>query len=199
MIEHIIELQKRCYDCCDCSLGSKKVEGEDPHVFAHGRADADIMFIGEAPGRDEVIKRIPLVGRAGNFFNTRILGGAGLEREEVYVTNAVLCRPDNNRTPHFHELEACKKHLDAQVMLISPKLLVTMGNAPLYSTCGTQGITKEREIGMRLSNAWSDGRKIPVLPLFHPAYCLRGSGLKEMGYDVSVLRAVVEKIKEKGA
>jgi DNA polymerase len=168
-------------------LGTKTVEGLDPHVFASGKPDADLMFVGEAPGRTEVEQRKPLVGAAGQFFERSILAPAGLERDKVYITNSVLCRPnEKNRTPFFGEIEECREHLDAQVLLVSPKLVVVLGNAPLFGVCAEQGITKKRGV-LRWSRAWSDGRRVPVLPMFHPAYCLRGSGLPETRQDAQLL------------
>lgn len=196
LLKAALELQKSCYDCRDCPLGKKTVAGMDPHVFACGNLDARIMFIGEAPGGEEVVRRTPLVGPTGQFFNTRILEPAGLSRNSVYVTNAVLCRPnDRNRTPHLGEVDICRRHLDAQIVLVRPDLLVTLGNIPLWATCGEQKITKNRGI-LRWSRKWSDGRRIPVFPMFHPSYCLRGMGLKETEEDAATLRRLVGTIAE---
>jgi len=151
------------------------------------------MFLGEAPGAEEVLQRIPLVGRAGKFFEANILLPAGLCRERVYITNSVLCRPNKNRTPFLGEIEECRIHLDAQILLVSPKLIVTLGNAPLYAACEEDRITQKHGV-LRWSREWSDGRKIPVFPMFHPAYCLRGSGLAEMKQDVEMLTDLVKKI-----
>ena len=170
------------------------VDGFDPHVFASGKPTAALMFVGEAPGREETVRRIPLVGTAGQFFERNVLVPAGIDRREVYITNSVLCRPnDKNRTPFLGEIEECRDHLDAQVLLVSPKLIVVLGNAPLYAVCDDQGITKKRGT-LRWSRAWSDGRKIPVLPMFHPAYCLRGSGLEETRQDVTLLSRLAGEI-----
>lgn len=190
----IFELQRACYACQDCPLGKKEVDGLDPHVFGSGNVSASIMFVGEAPGAEEVKQKRPLVGRSGQFYETRILAGAGLERRKVYTTNGVLCRPSANRTPFLGEIEICGRHLDAQVLLVRPDLIVTLGNAPLYAVCETQGITKKRG-RMRWSKTWSDGSRVPVLPMFHPAYCLRGSGLKEMDQDIGMLRECVLSMK----
>jgi DNA polymerase len=145
------------------------------------------MFVGEAPGHDETVHRVPLIGKAGQFFERSILTPAGLDRQGVYITNSVLCRPnEKNRTPFLGEIEECREHLDAQVLLVSPKLIVALGNAPLYAVCDDQGITKKRG-SLRWSRPWSDGRTVPVLPMFHPAYCLRGSGLEETRQDAAFL------------
>jgi len=184
----IYEIQQQCYECQKCPLGQKRVDGHDPHVFGSGHVNADFMFVGEAPGADEVRLKRPLVGRSGCFYENRILKGIELERSHVYTTNAVLCRPnEKNRTPFPGEIELCRNHLDAQILLINPKLIITLGNAPLYSVCEVRGITKKHGV-LRWSRVWSDGRRIPVFPMFHPAYCLRGSGLTEMADDISKLK-----------
>lgn len=166
------------------------MEGFDPHVFSSGKPNADLMFVGEAPGRTEVEQRRPFVGTAGQFFERSILFPSGLERNSVYITNSVLCRPTANRTPFFGEIEECLEHLDAQVLLVSPKLIVTLGSVALFGVCAEQGITKKRG-ALRWSRQWSDGRRVPVLPMFHPAYCLRGLGLTETTQDVQLLASLV--------
>lgn len=181
--DQVLELKNKCYSCRGCPLGRKEVEGKDPHVFAGGFIKSKMFFIAEAPGADEVKFKKPLVGRAGKFFEAKILGAADLKRSQVYITNSVLCRPnDRNRTPLPAEIEICRPHLDAQICLLKPQLLVTMGNVALSSCCDITGIVKQRG-KLRWSREWSDGQKIPVFPIFHPSYCIRGSGLKEMEGD----------------
>jgi len=185
--EQVLELKKKGYECKECPLGRKLVDGLDPHVFAGGYVKSNVFFIGEAAGSDEVKLKRPFVGRAGKFFDTRILGVAGIERSNVFVTNAVICRPnEKNRTPLPAEIEICRSHLDAQICLLNPKLLVTLGNVPLYSVCEIKGITKMRG-KLTLSRKWSNGKKIPTLPIFHPSYCLRSSGLIEMRRDAILI------------
>lgn len=199
MRKEILKLREACYNCKLCPLGHELVDGLDPHVFASGKVDADVMCVAEAPGHQEQIKKIPLVGRSGEFFNEKILGKAGLTRNEVYVSNGLKCRPDaNNRTPLAGEIEICRIHLDAEICLVKPNLIVSMGNVGLYSVCdvpGISGISKYRG-QLRHSRLWSNEKQIPVLPLFHPAYCLRGSGLKEMEQDINLLKKLVYKIKK---
>ena len=112
--QQVLTLKDKCYACKECPLGRKEVDGRDPHVFASGLVKSKIFFIAEAPGADEVKLKKPLVGRAGKFFEAKILGAAGLKRSDVYITNSVLCRPsDRNRTPLPVEIEICRMHLDA--------------------------------------------------------------------------------------
>lgn len=180
--EKVLELKRKCYECKECPLGRKLVDGFDPHVFASGFVKAKIIFIAEAPGFDETKLKRPLVGRAGQFFDAKVLDVAGIDRSKVWITNSVLCRPSSNRTPLPAEIEICKPHLDAQICLLEPKLLITMGNVALQSCCGETGITKKHG-KLRWSNKWSNGKKVPVFPLYHPSFCLRGNGLKEMEQD----------------
>jgi len=194
--EEIIRLRDQCYACQECPLGRRTVDGLDPHVFGSGNIISKVMVVAEAPGYNETVKKRPLVGRGGEFYNEKILKIAGLERKNVYTTNSALCRPDEkNRNPLPGELEACLPLLDAQVVLIKPELIVTLGNIPLYSVCDIppSGITKIHGV-LRSSRKWSDGTIIPVFPMFHPAYCLRGSGLKEMEQDAKMLGTLVRKL-----
>lgn len=192
--KEIIELGEICYNCKKCPLGQTLVDGLDPHVFAMGKVPSDVMFVGEAPGADEVKIRRPLVGRCGKWFDANVLHWSGLKREEIYITNAVLCRPNNNRTPLPGEIESCKTHLDAQICLVNPKLIITLGNVPLFALTGQTGITKKR--GKLLNSyVFSDGYSRIVYPMFHPSYCLRGSGKKEMEQDSIRIPSLLEDIK----
>jgi DNA polymerase len=191
--EKILELGKKCYDCKKCPLGQTLVDDRDPHVFSVGRVPSEIMFVAEAPGADEVKLRKPLVGRSGKFFDSKILEVAGLERKDVYITNTVLCRPAKNRTPLPGEIEACREHLDAQICLVNPKLIIPLGNVPLLGITGQTGITKKRG-KLQLSKEWSNGEQYWVFPMFHPSYCLRGSGLKETEADAKIILQVLSDV-----
>jgi DNA polymerase len=196
--DQVLELKNKCYSCKECPLGRKEVDGRDPHVFASGYVKSKIFFIAEAPGAEEVKIKKPLVGRAGQFFEAKVLGSANLKRSDIYITNSVLCRPDGrNRTPLPAEVETCRFHLDAQVCLLEPKLLITMGNVALLSCCGETGIVKRRG-KLRWSREWSNGKKVPVFPIFHPSYCIRGSGLKEMAEDAETIGEFYKLLKEGG-
>jgi len=192
--EQVLELKQKCYDCKECPLGRKLVDNLDPHVFAGGYVKSDVFFVGEAAGKNEQLLKRPFVGRAGQFFDNRILGVAGIERRNVFTTNAVNCRPnEKNRTPLPAEVEICRHHLDAQICLLEPKLLVTLGNVPLFSVCETKGITKRRG-KLVWSREWSNGKRIPTFPIFHPSYCLRGSGLTEMKADALMIGQLYKKM-----
>jgi DNA polymerase len=140
------------------------------------------MFVGEAPGAEEDRIGEPFVGRAGKLLD-RILEAAGLRREQVYITNAVLCRPPGNRTPTRRELRTCGVYLSAHVELIAPSIIVAMG-----STAAQAFIGPEARI-TRLRGQWHEYRGIPLMPTFHPAALLRDPGKKRLVWaDFKALR-----------
>ena len=145
-------------------------------VFGAGNADADLMFVGEAPGAEEDRQGLPFVGRAGQLLN-QMLEEIGLSREDVFIANVLKCRPPGNRDPQPLEIEACRPYLFEQVRLIEPKVVCTLGNFATKLLSGNPaGITRVRgtpqvhELG---------GRTVFLLPLFHPAAALRTPAVKE--------------------
>ncbi|HID09463.1 TPA: uracil-DNA glycosylase [Candidatus Micrarchaeota archaeon] len=142
-------------------------------VFGEGNPNADLMFIGEAPGETEDQTGRPFVGKAGQLL-TQILQAVGIDRAEVYITNVVKCRPPGNRVPTKAEMEACWDWLAAQIALINPLLIVTLGNTPTQRLLGTSGgITQVRGRFFQ----WKGG--IEVFPMFHPSYLLRNPSRKK--------------------
>jgi DNA polymerase len=147
--------------------------------FARGRDRARVMFIGEAPGRDEDLQGKPFVGRAGQLLD-RMLGAIGLGEDDVYITNTVYWRPPGNRTPTPEEVEACAPFLARQIELNAPDVLVLLGNAAAHSLLGlNEGI-------MRLRGKWliyaSGEREIATLATLHPAYLLRNPEAKRLAW-----------------
>ena len=148
-------------DCQRCPLASTRTT----LVFGVGRPDADVMFIGEGPGRNEDLKGEPFVGAAGQLLD-ELLGTIGLHRSDVYIANIVKCRPPNNRDPEPIEIETCTPFLREQIRLIDPSVIVTLGKFATQWVLRTDvGITRLR--GRRHE---ADGRA--VLPIFHPAAAL---------------------------
>ena len=140
-------------------------------MFGVGNPDADLLFIGEAPGMHEDKQGIPFVGAAGQLL-TRMLEGIGRSRDEVYIANVIKCRPPGNRDPLPEEIESCTPWLIEQISLIQPSVIVTLGNfATKFVLQTEQGITR-----MRGSVYPWHGRK--VIPTFHPAAILHGGGEK---------------------
>ena len=159
------EAAREAATCTNCRLA----QGRTQVVFGVGNPNAELMFIGEAPGFHEDRQGEPFVGAAGQLL-TRMLAGIDLRREDVYIGNIIKCRPPGNRDPIADEIEACTPWLVEQISIIQPRLVVTLGNFATKFVLNTQqGITRLR--GQRFP--WH-GRT--VIPTFHPAAILRGGG-----------------------
>lgn len=170
--ERLIELYREVSECTRCALH----EGRTRVVFGNGNANADLMFIGEAPGAEEDRQGLPFVGRAGQLLD-QLLGGIGLSREEVFVANILKSRPPGNRDPQPEEIEACWPYLEQQIQLIEPRVIATLGNFATKKITGSQtGITRVR--GTPQVHALA-GRTVFVYPLLHPAAALRTPSLVE--------------------
>jgi uracil-DNA glycosylase family 4 len=149
-------------------------------VFADGNPDADLMLVGEAPGRDEDLEGLPFVGRSGQLLD-RILAAIGRDRQSAYIANVIPWRPPGNRTPTPHETEICRPFIERQIELANPKVLVTLGgpsaklllNAP-------EGILRLR--GHWRVHTTSSGVSIPTMPTLHPAYLLRNPAHKKLAW-----------------
>jgi DNA polymerase len=166
-------------------------------VFGAGNANADLMFVGEAPGATEDKTGLPFVGRAGKLLD-ELLAEVGLERGDVFITNVVCCRPPGNRDPLPEEIEACKPYLYKKIELIEPKVICTLGNfATKLLTGDPTGITKvhgrpqEREVA---------GRVVKLFPIFHPAAALRTESVKQvLREDFAKLPALLAEHPEEAA
>ena len=167
MTRTLMEVAQEASTCTKCRLATTRTHV----VFGVGDPDADVLFIGEAPGQNEDKQGEPFVGAAGQLL-TRMLGEIGLTREQVYIANILKCRPPGNRDPQEDEIETCTPWLIEQISLIQPQVIVTLGNFATKFVLQTQtGITR-----MRGSVYPWHGRK--VIPTFHPAAVLRGGGEK---------------------
>ncbi len=179
-------LAQEAAGCVKCPLS----EGRTNVVFGAGSPQADVMFIGEAPGFHEDQQGLPFVGRSGNLL-TKLCGEIGIEREDVYIANILKCRPPENRDPLPSEIETCTPYLDRQIDLIQPIVVVTLGNfATKYLLQTTAGITTIR--GRRFR--WRDATLIPTL---HPAAALRGGAtrLAEMREDFQTILRTIEHVR----
>jgi len=148
--------------CPRCKLSKTRTK----IVFGQGNPHAELMFVGEAPGRDEDEQGLAFVGRAGQLL-TKIIEAIGRKREEVYIANVIKCRPPNNRNPESDEIAACRPFLDEQIRLVSPRVLVTLG------TFAAQVILETDEPIGRVRGRWQTARGVRVMPTFHPAFLLR--------------------------
>ena len=166
MTRTLAEVAVEAAGCTKCGLAT----GRTQVVFGVGNADADVMFIGEAPGFHEDKQGEPFVGAAGQLLTRMLEEVLGVAREGVYIANVIKCRPPGNRDPQEDEIESCTPWLVEQVSLIQPRVIVTLGNfATKFVLQTAQGITRMR------------GRAYPwhgrtVVPTFHPAAILRGGG-----------------------
>ena len=169
--------------CTQCRLHESRTQV----VFGSGNADADVMLIGEGPGQREDEQGLPFVGASGKLLE-QLLSEIGLTRTSVYIANVVKCRPPKNRNPRSDEIDACKGFLRQQLLLVDPKVVVTLGNFSSKLLLRTEiSITRLR------------GHAYPwwgrfIVPTFHPAAALRGSAgiLEEMRYDLRLVKNVVE-------
>ena len=170
--EQLVELFKEVQRCEKCPLHETRTKV----VFGAGNADADLMFVGEAPGAEEDRQGLPFVGRAGQLLN-QLLEEIGLSREEVFIANVLKNRPPGNRDPQPTEIGACEPWLWRQVGLIEPRVVCTLGNFSTKLLSGSQtGITKVRSTPQAHELG---GRMVYLLPLFHPAAALRTPAVKE--------------------
>ncbi len=175
-------LREHLGDCARCSLGSTRGR----LVFGVGDPHAGLMFIGEAPGRNEDLQGEPFVGTAGRLLD-ELLASIGLARSQVYIANVLKCRPPGNRDPLPEEVELCTPYLAEQVRLVDPKVIAALGNHATRHILGTdRGITALRG---RLFQV--DGRR--VVPIFHPAAALYDQSKRAVLFDdFKRLRSVLE-------
>ncbi|MEZ4820064.1 MAG: uracil-DNA glycosylase [Bdellovibrionota bacterium] len=166
-------------DCTRCILS----KGRKQIVFGVGNPDADLVVVGEAPGRDEDIQGEPFVGKAGQLL-TDILQAIGLSRQDVYICNVVKCRPPENRNPEIEEIETCLPYLQKQIEAIAPKLILTVGKFAAQTLLQT-----DRPIS-KLRGCFVDYNGVPLMPTYHPAFLLRNpSAKKEVWEDVKQVHA----------
>ncbi len=155
-------LRQEIGDCKRCKL----YKGRKNLVFGEGNPDASLMFIGEAPGREEDIQGRPFVGDAGRLL-TRLIEKMGFKRQDVYIGNIIKCRPPMNRDPQDDEISTCMPFIKKQIMIISPKVIMSLGRISAQTLIGVKiPIT-------RLRGKFYDYEGIPLMPTFHPAYLLR--------------------------
>jgi len=167
-------------DCRRCGLGDTRTT----LVFGVGNPASRLVFVGEAPGRDEDVQGEPFVGEAGQLL-TRIIEAMGFSREEVYICNVIKCRPPGNRNPSSDEVEACQPFLLRQIQAIAPEVIVALG------TFAAQTLLRTREPISRLRGHFHDYHGIQLMPTFHPAYLLRNPAMKREVWDD--MKAVMQK------
>ena len=187
------ELKQKVNECRNCGL----CERRHNIVFGEGPTEnCRVVVVGEGPGADEDATGRPFIGKAGMLLTSILQDGGKIPRESLYITNVVKCRPPDNRNPTREEAAACNEFLEAQLLLLHPDIVVTLGNVPtqwLLKT--TQGITS-------LRGQWIDWRGIKLFPMFHPSYLLRndsrakGSPKDLTWHDVRALKAKIDSLQD---
>lgn len=173
------DLEKEICLCQRCELGTMRTN----FVFGAGSPNADLMFVGEAPGADEDKQGIPFVGRAGQLL-TKIIESIGLKREEVFIANILKCRPPGNRNPLPEEIALCTPYLLKQIDIIKPKVICALGKFSAQTLLDT-----ETPIS-RLRGNFHDYHGVKLMPTYHPAYLLRNSiGKKDVWEDMKMVAA----------
>ena len=156
--------------CTRCKLAP----GRTNLVFGVGNPNAELMFVGEAPGADEDLQGEPFVGRAGQLLTDIIERGMGMSRDDVYICNVIKCRPPENRNPEPDEVSTCEPFLFRQIDLVRPKAIVGLG------TFAVQALLKVKTPISKLRGNWHEVRGIKMMPTFHPAYLLRNPADKRL-------------------
>ena len=177
------KLRSTAESCTVCRLAETRTQV----VFGVGEPDSELMFVGEAPGRNEDLEGVPFVGRAGQLLDS-LLDEVGIPRDTVYIANVLKCRPPNNRDPQQDEIDACKGYLREQIRMITPRVVVTLGNFATKLLLRTEtGITRLR--GQRFD--WWLGATL--VPTFHPAAALRGRPQvrEQMRADFETVRQIL--------
>lgn len=181
--ESLAELQARLQGCQLCRLCEKRQN----IVFGVGNPQADLVLVGEAPGREEDEKGFPFVGEAGRLLD-RILFAMKLSRQDVYICNVIKCRPPSNRDPQPEEIAACEQFLRLQLSAIKPQLIITLGRF------AAQTLLQTKDPVGRLRGNWREYQGIPLMPTYHPAYLLRNpAGKRDVWEDMKQVLARLER------
>jgi uracil-DNA glycosylase family 4 len=168
----LAELEAVAKPCTLCRLH----QGRTHVVFGVGNPQAALMFVGEAPGRDEDLQGEPFVGRAGQLL-TRIIEAIGMKRQDVYIANVIKCRPPNNRNPEADEIARCEPYLIRQIELVQPRLIVALG------TFAAQSLLKTKLPISQLRGRFHTYQGVRVMPTFHPAFLLRNPERKRAVWE----------------
>ncbi len=181
------ELSKDASTCRLCSLADERTQV----VFGVGNPQADLLFVGEAPGQEEDLQGEPFVGRAGHLLD-RMMHAIGLDRDNVYIMNTIKCRPPNNRDPRPDEVQACNLWFEQQLDMIQPKMICLLGRVAAQTV-----LNRDETLGA-LRGHWHDYQGIPVWVTYHPAYLLRSPRQKQKSWqDMMQLQQRFQAIKER--
>lgn len=183
-IKSLAELRSEIGDCQRCRLGATR----NQLVFGVGNENADLVFVGEAPGKDEDLSGEPFVGRAGKLL-TSIIEAIGLRREDIYICNVIKCRPPQNRNPETDEIHSCEPFLKKQIEIIAPKVICSLGKF------AAQCLLKTETPISQLRGVFTSYEGVDFMPTYHPAYLLRNpSAKKDVWEDMKKVHARLEKL-----
>lgn len=185
MSDKLDEIRNNVIACTLCELSKSRKNA----VPGSGKANAEVIFIGEAPGHNEDLQGLPFVGTAGKILS-EALSYAGFTREDVYITNIVKCRPPNNRRPNKHETDACRNHLRNELEVIRPKIVCILGNTAFGSLLDGNSITKNRGQVIKRNDQL-------YFVTVHPAAVIYNPDLRQvLKDDLKTLAEILEKIKK---
>ncbi|MDP8003283.1 MAG: uracil-DNA glycosylase family protein [Caldisphaera sp.] len=194
--EKIKRLNSNIEKCKRCPLYKSR---KNP-VFGEGSINSKVMFVGEAPGRNEDLEGRPFVGSAGKILD-EILSENGIDRGNVYITNAVKCRPPSNRTPYKYEVDQCSIYLKEEIEIILPEIIVTLGRISGESVYSILGLTWHNLVFERekIKEALYSNKKIKILSTYHPAAVIYNPELrKKLEDDIKKVKDIIEKEEPKG-
>lgn len=188
--EDLLALREFIGECTRCKLHPLRTN----LVFGTGDPQAELMFVGEAPGADEDLRGEPFVGRAGQLLTDIIERGMGMTRAEVYICNVIKCRPPENRNPEPDEVAACEPFLFRQIDLVRPRAIIGLG------TFAVQALLKVKTPISKLRGNWQEVRGVKLMPTFHPAYLLRNPADKRLVWaDIQeVMKLLGKSIPQRG-
>lgn len=185
----LVELKGKCIQCRKCPIGGRLIDGCVSNVFSNMNEDASIMVVGQNPGLDEVRQEEPFVGLSGQYFEEMLEKVVGIGRKDLYITNCVHCNTPSNRRPTYTECDNCREFLDAEIKIVKPKLVVTLGDLAFSQMTGQTGIGKHHgdpKVSIRYG--------VRVLPLYHPSPLNINSDDMRDSFenDLRVLRSILD-------
>ncbi len=192
--EALNKIAEEIRKCKKCDLWKNRKNA----VPGEGNPDAEIMFVGEAPGFNEDLQGRPFVGVAGKLLTSLIMDKLGLERRQVFITNVVKCRPPNNRDPKQEEIEVCSPYLDEQVRIIKPKIIVTLGRHSTIYFLKKLGINVSgvSQVRGKVFRGKLNDTKVIIIPTYHPAAALYNPRLRGiLEKDFELIKTILEEIK----
>ena len=186
--QHLKQIKEKVLNCNKCFLRKSREESGYFPVIGQGDHNAEIVFIGEAPGLNEAKTGVPFCGAAGKILD-ELLNFVGIKREDVYITNILKDRPPNNRDPEANEIEACIPYLKRQIEIIKPKVICTLGRYSMDVIMKQFGLVDELDSISKIHGKEFKVEELSIIPLYHPAVAIYNSNMKEtLKNDFQILK-----------